>query len=209
MSHLGYISAAIFIFLVWDLEISPLCLFYCLSQIEKRNWGMKPTIFLWIPDTSCSFVSMSVFFCLFFISIFWPHCTACRIEPVPPAAEAQSPNPWTTRGSLWLRFIYVTVWRACWVPSLLCALRLLGFFFFTQAWLLIFGQRLIGKLINLHTVEPLNHKYLGKWTCGDVCEERFLVSQLFSHPTDAVWEEACQRLEPAHDGSIQTSLKKY
>lgn len=30
------------------------------------------------------------------------------------------------------------------------------------------------------------HKYLGKWPCGDVCEEEILVSPLFSHQTNAV-----------------------
>lgn len=36
----------------------------------------------------------------------------------------------------WFCFIYVTFRRTCWVPLLLCVLRRLDFFLFTQAWLL-------------------------------------------------------------------------
>ena len=48
-------------------------------------------------------VCVSVWY-YFFLSFFWPHHTACGtlvprpgIEPVPPAAEAQSLNHWTAR----------------------------------------------------------------------------------------------------------------
>lgn len=62
-------------------------------------------------------------------------------------------------------------------------------------------QCLIGKLINLITVEPLNHKYLGKWTCG-ACVKRDSLRHYCSATRPMLPERRCQSLEPAHDGRV-------
>lgn len=41
-------------------------------------------------------------------------------------------------------------------------------------------------MFNMKSSRAICHKYLGKWPCGDVCEEEILVSPLFSHQTNAV-----------------------
>ena len=61
MSFPGYISAAIFIPVIWNVKICLGFLSYFSSQREKINLGIKPTTSLWIQDASCSFVSLGGF----------------------------------------------------------------------------------------------------------------------------------------------------
>lgn len=86
MSLPVYISATIFIFVVWDLEISQVCLSYFLSQIANKKQKKNKKTWGWNPPFSSEFqiqvAHLYLWVVLFYLchslkSLLGPHIVLC------------------------------------------------------------------------------------------------------------------------------------